>query len=145
MPSTVPELSRALHVAVGVVVAAGGDILLARRADHRHQGGLWEFPGGKVEAGERVEQALHRELLEELDIGVIAAEQLLVVDHDYGDRLVRLDVWWVSEFTGVPRSLEAQPWRWVAPVDLAGYTFPAANAPIVEAVLRRSTAVPPRT
>jgi 8-oxo-dGTP diphosphatase len=126
----------AVHVAVGVI-HRGGRILLSRRHADSHQGGLWEFPGGKVESGEQVTEALQRELEEELGIRVQFCEPLLEVRHDYGDKQVFLDVWWVSEFSGKEQGREGQPLSWVAPEQLQELEFPAANEPIVEAVLSR--------
>ena len=122
-----------VHVAAAVIRGADGKILIARRADTQHQGGLWEFPGGKVEAGESVQVALGRELQEELGIAVKAARPLIKVQHDYPDKQVLLDVWEVSSFTGEPHGAEGQPLAWVTPRDLAEYEFPAANEPIVAA------------
>ena len=122
-----------IHVAVAVIRRADGQILLAKRADQQHQGGLWEFPGGKVEAGESVIAALHRELQEELGIGVTAARPLIKVRHDYADKQVLLDVWEVSGFSGEPHGAEGQPLAWVSPRQLPEYEFPAANQPIVQA------------
>lgn len=123
-----------VHVAVGVIVNAEGRILLTRRAASAHQGGLWEFPGGKVEAGESVQQALARELHEELGITVPQSESLLDVHHDYGDKAVWLDVHLVSAFEGEAQPQEGQPMAWVRLDELAGYDFPAANRPIVAAL-----------
>lgn len=125
---------REVHVAVGVVLDPLRRILLSKRATDAHQGGLWEFPGGKVEAGESLADALARELREELDITPRHSTPLLEVRHDYGDKRVFLDVHVVWEFEGEPRALEGQPLAWVAAADLAAYDFPAANVPIVEAV-----------
>ena len=122
-----------IHVAAAVIRGEGGKVLIARRADTQHQGGLWEFPGGKVEAGETVEAALSRELQEELGITVNAARPLIKVQHDYPDKQVLLDVWEVSSFTGEPHGVEGQPLAWVSPRDLAEYEFPAANQAIVAA------------
>ena len=127
-------MSQALHVAVAVIRNAQNDILISRRHADAHQGGLWEFPGGKVRRGESLQQALGRELREELGIEIGAIRPLLQVEHDYGDRQVLLDVWLVREFSGEARSLEGQPLRWVAPTELAHYAFPAANRPILEAI-----------
>ncbi|KPC34582.1 Uncharacterized protein ABJ99_4689 [Pseudomonas syringae pv. cilantro] len=122
-----------VHVAAAVIRGSDDKVLIARRADSQHQGGLWEFPGGKVEAGETVEAALARELQEELGIVVAAAHPLIKVCHDYPDKQVLLDVWEVSAFTGEPHGAEGQPLAWVTPRELAGYEFPAANQPIVAA------------
>lgn len=124
----------ALHVAVAVVLDAERRVLVSRRAETAHQGGLWEFPGGKVEAGESLADALARELREELDIGIGRTSALLTVEHDYGDRRVLLDVHVVWEFSGEPRSMEGQPLAWVEAKVLGDYAFPAANLPIVRAV-----------
>ncbi|WP_095078568.1 Nudix family hydrolase [Pseudomonas sp. Irchel s3h17] len=122
-----------VHVAAAVIRDADGKILIARRADAQHQGGLWEFPGGKVEEGEAVQVALARELHEELGIVVTAARPLITVHHDYPDKQVLLDVWEVSAFTGEPHGAEGQPLAWVTGRELGNYEFPAANQPIVAA------------
>lgn len=122
-----------IHVAAAVIRAADGRILIARRAADQHQGGLWEFPGGKVEPGETVQAALARELEEELGIRPTAARPLIQVHHDYPDKQVLLDVWEVSAFVGEPHGAEGQPLAWVAARQLAEYPFPAANQPIVAA------------
>lgn len=122
-----------IHVAAAVIRAADGRVLIARRPLDKHQGGLWEFPGGKVEAGETVEAALARELAEELGIAVTAAQPLIQVRHDYPDKQVLLDVWQVTAFDGEPHGAEGQPLAWVEPAQLSSYSFPAANRPIVAA------------
>ena len=113
---------------------AQGEVLVARRHDHLHQGGLWEFPGGKIHDGESGFEALCRELAEELAIRVEAAEPLIDIEHHYADKAVRLEVWTVTAFTGAPRGLQQQPlaWRIVEALDPAD--FPAANAAIIAAL-----------
>jgi len=122
-----------LQVAVGVVKNTQGEVLISLRSQSLHQGGLWEFPGGKVEPAETVEQALRRELKEELGITVISAHSLLTIKHDYPDISVQLHVYEVTEFLGSAKSHVNQPLKWVKPVELTRYTFPAANQPIVMA------------
>ena len=100
---------QAIVVAVGVLIDAEGRVLVARRAPDAHQGSLWEFPGGKVEAHESVGDALKRELEEELGIQVEGSEPLMAIEHDYGDKHVRLDVHRVMRWQGEPRGLEGQP------------------------------------
>ena len=124
-----------VHVAVGVIVDAAGNILITRRAPDSHQGGLWEFPGGKVEEGESLQAALSRELREELGIEIGPGSPLLEVQHDYGDKAVLLDVHVIRAFSGEAIGLEGQPLAWVPVTELAHYAFPAANVPIVEAVI----------
>ncbi len=128
-----------IHVAVGVILDSDGKVLLSRRHDTAHQGGLWEFPGGKVEQGESLAQALYRELEEELGILIDqgSMEPLIQVRHDYGDKRVFLDTWVVRRFAGKPHGREGQPLDWVARADLAGREFPAANVPIVDAIAER--------
>lgn len=137
MLNTAPEAPgtrKRVHVAVGVISDGADKVLIAHRAKHLHQGGLWEFPGGKVEAGETVEQALQRELHEELAIDVGKFEQLLTISHDYSDKSVLLDVWWISSFSGEPQGRQGQPLRWVAIAELNQLDFPAANKAIVTAL-----------
>lgn len=128
-------MKKLIHVAAAVILDSRGHILLAQRPADKHQGGLWEFPGGKVEPGEPVVEALHRELDEELGIQLIHAEPLIRIPHHYADKSVLLDVYTVNAFEGEPWGREGQPVRWVAPVELATYEFPAANKPIVTAAL----------
>lgn len=123
-----------VHVAVGVVVDDAHRVLITRRAADSHQGGLWEFPGGKVEKGETLAQALARELHEELGIEPARTSPLLEVKHDYGDKQVHLDVHVVWEFSGRAMGLEDQPLAWVPFEALSQYRFPAANEPIIAAI-----------
>ncbi len=118
---------------VAAVIRRDGQILIARRPAHLHMGGLWEFPGGKVEPGEPVEAALIRELEEELGILPTEFHPLIRIRHDYPDKAVCLDVWEVTAFRGEPEGREGQPLAWVGPGALAAYEFPAANRPIVTA------------
>ncbi|GGY68296.1 Nudix family hydrolase [Marinobacter zhanjiangensis] len=126
---------KVVHVAVGVVWRKGL-VLIARRSDHAHQGGLLEFPGGKVEPGEGVRQALAREMLEETAVTVSPEDlqPLIGIRHDYGDKEVFLDVWQACESSGEPRGVEGQPVFWLAPEELNAGDFPAANRPIIGAV-----------
>ena len=126
-----------VHVAVAVIHDTHGQVLIARRPESVHQGGLWEFPGGKVEPGETVMEALKREIEEELAIQVASAEPLIEVRHDYADKCVLLDVWCVSKFTGVPIGNEGQPLCWVKIEQLTDYAFPEANQPIIEALVEK--------
>ena len=122
-----------IHVVAAVIVNLAGEVLLALRPKDKHQGGLWEFPGGKVEPDEEVLAALERELQEELGITVTQARPLIRVQHRYPDKAVLLDVWRVDGFEGVPHGCEGQAVEWVAPEALLQRAFPAANLPIVTA------------
>lgn len=128
------EPDQFLHVAVGIIRNAKGDVLIAKRAKNLHQGGLWEFPGGKVELGETVEQALKRELFEELGIDIEQIAPLIKVHHAYSDRNVLLDVWQIDSFSGEAYGKEQQPICWVPAGELKNYSFPEANLPIRRAV-----------
>jgi len=124
-----------LHVVAAVITDQTGNVLLAQRATHVHQGGLWEFPGGKVEPGESIDKALIRELREELGITPKDFRPLIRIPYDYPDRCVLLDVWSVSAYSGTPHGAEGQVVRWVRCDELTQYPFPEANVPIVTAAL----------
>lgn len=124
----------AIHVAAGVLKNTRGKVLLAQRAAASHQGGLWEFPGGKIEPGEQVEAALHRELQEELGVHIERCRPLIRISHNYGDREVILHTWLVEQWRGEPYGKEGQPLTWVAPAELADWPMPAADKPIIRAL-----------
>lgn len=124
-----------VHVAAAVIRNADNQILIARRSKEQHQGGLWEFPGGKVEAGEPVTVALQRELHEELGICVSDCRPLIQIPYHYPDKSVLLDVFEVTAFRGQAWGREGQPISWVDPQSLENYRFPAANKPILDACL----------
>ncbi len=123
-----------IHVAAAAIQDAEGRVLITRRADHLHQGGLWEFPGGKLEPGETPEQALARELEEELAIHPLVTEPLIRIHHQYEDRRVRLDFFRVSDYRGEARGMEGQPLRWLAPGEMRPESFPAADRPVITAL-----------
>ncbi len=126
---------REIHVAVGVIFREG-KVLIARRPGHVHQGGLLEFPGGKVEAGESVQQALVREIREETGLQVTQGSLAPVIEvrHDYGDKQVFLDVWQTSSAEGDAEGREGQEIRWLDVRELADADFPVANRPIIRAL-----------
>lgn len=130
-----PVSDQPVHVAVAVIRNPLNEILIAKRADHLHQGGLWEFPGGKVEAGENTFMALHRELQEELGISIQTSTPLITIQHQYPDKDVFLDVHEVDQFDGTATGIEGQPVKWV-PVDrLQEFSFPLANKSILNRIL----------
>lgn len=132
------EPKRIVVVAAVIYNPERTKVLLALRPLDKHQGGLWEFPGGKVDPGESLSQALARELQEEINILPVQCQPLMTIEHDYPDKSVRLDVWDVYDFTGMPKGLEGQELRWVAREDLAQLAFPEANRSIVEGVIAGS-------
>ena len=118
-------------VAACALIDPDGRILLAQRPPGRSMAGLWEFPGGKVEAGESPEAALLRELREEMGIEAEIAGKREVIEFTYPDRAVRLhpiDCRWVS---GEPHPAGSEEPRWVATSELPAYEFPPANAPLL--------------
>ncbi|MFW2374284.1 MAG: Nudix family hydrolase [Gammaproteobacteria bacterium] len=123
-----------VHVAVAVIVNERHQVLVTLRPGHVHQGGLWEFPGGKLEQGETVTQALAREINEELGVEIIASDPLIRIRHDYPDKSVLLDVWRVSQFMGEPQGLEGQPVQWRDIASLEAGDFPQANRAIIHAL-----------
>lgn len=124
-----------IHVAVGVIFNEHNQVLLAKRPDNLHQGGKWEFPGGKVENSETTSQALIRELKEEVNLNVISTTPLMTISHDYPDKQVLLDIHTVKDFSGTPEGLEGQPITWSDIETLKDYDFPEANTPIIEKLL----------
>lgn len=134
--STAPSPHR-IHVVAAVISDSKTPpkILISKRLKDVHQGGLWEFPGGKVDAAETAYNALQRELKEELDIEVTRAQPLMQLHHDYSDKQIFLDIWSVTDFTGDARGMEGQECRWVSLKELlsasSDYEFPEANKPIL--------------
>ncbi|WP_394172653.1 8-oxo-dGTP diphosphatase MutT [Thalassotalea litorea] len=123
-------MKKRVHVAVGVILK-NNKVFLTRRHQHQHQGGKWEFPGGKVEDNETVHQALHRELMEEVAIDTLAMRPLMEIAHDYEDKSVLLEVFLVDQFNGEPESQEGMEQGWFLLDDLSNLDFPKANDAIV--------------
>ena len=123
-----------VHVAVAVIQNSDGQYLIAKRPQKSHQGGLWEFPGGKVENNETVLDALKRELFEEVGITVIVATPLIQIHHNYDDKSVLLDVFMINEFSGEAFGKEEQKIRWICLNEFSSYNFPVANKPIIKAI-----------
>ena len=125
---------KTVHVAVAVIENSVGDFLIAQRANHQHMGGCWEFPGGKVEAGESVFAALQREIREEVALEIKSAQPMLKIPFSYPDKKVLLDVWRVTDFSGVACCCEGQVVQWVSHNHLLHFTFPPANRAILTAL-----------
>ena len=126
-----------LHVVAAVIYNSSGQILLAQRPLHKHQGGKWEFPGGKVEANESAPIALQRELFEELGIDADpqSMQPFLELKHAYTDKKVWLDIWTVTQFNHEPQGREGQLIAWFDLPDISKLEFPAANIPILQKLL----------
>lgn len=123
-----------LQIAIGVVFNSLGQILVALRPMHKVQGGLWEFPGGKIEKNETPEEALSRELQEEVGITITSSQPLTTCEHHYKDHHVHLNVFRVDAFTGIARGCEGQIIQWVTLEELRELPLLAANHPIVNSL-----------
>lgn len=126
---------RTPHHDVGVgVVWKDGRVLITRRPEDGLLGGLWEFPGGKVEPGETPPETVVRELREELDVEVRVREPIDRIDHAYSHFRITLHAYHADWVAGRPRARAATAVTWAAPPDLSAYAFPAANRPILRAL-----------
>lgn len=124
----------AIHVMAGVLVDAAGRVLLAQRPPGKHLAGLWEFPGGKREAGESPSAALARELHEELGIEAEPGEPVLSLPWRYGDRLLRLEALRVPRWRGEPQPREGQSLQWLAPAAIQPAQLTPADRPVLAAL-----------
>jgi len=127
-------MSDIVHVAVAVIVNEDNEVCISFRNETSHQGGLWEFPGGKVEQQETVEQALVREINEELNLEIQQFRPLIKITHHYSDKAVCLHVYKILSYTGNAAGLEGQQVKWVSVSQLSSYEFPAANIPIIKSL-----------
>ena len=115
-----------IDVAAGLVFR-NGRLLITQRPTGGHLGGLWEFPGGKIEPGETFEQALHRELMEELGIEVTILGLIESIEHTYPEKTVRLKFFHCAWRRHEPQALGCPTLAWVVREELARYEFPAAD------------------
>lgn len=127
-------MRRRIAVACGVLRQPTGVVLITQRPAGKIAAGKWEFPGGKIEAGESALQALTRELHEEIGIHVTGARPLIRLHHDYTDRSIELDTWLVTAWEGDVQGREGQAHAWVAPAHLHDYDLLGADGPIVTAL-----------
>ena len=121
-----------VNVAVGVLRRSDGTVLFARRPDGKPYAGWWEFPGGKLEAGESVEAALARELFEELGIVIEASEALTMIEFSYPHARVRLYFRCISQWRGEPQSREGQALSWQPPGQVGVAPLLPASLPVIE-------------
>jgi A/G-specific adenine glycosylase len=122
------------NIGVAVIWNEQGQILIDRRRPEGLLGGLWEFPGGKIELGETVEECIKREILEELAIEIEVGDRLISIDHAYSHFRVTLTVHHCRYLTGIPRPLECDEIRWVTLDEIDQFPFPKANSQIIAAL-----------
>ncbi|RUR85140.1 hypothetical protein PCC6912_12560 [Chlorogloeopsis fritschii PCC 6912] len=124
------------HKIIGVAVIWNDkrQILIDRRPPTGVMGGLWEFPGGKIEPGETIFDCIKREIYEELGIVIEVGEHLITIDHTYTHLRVTLTVHNCCHITGIPQPIECDEFRWVSLDELEQFAFPKANVQIIEAL-----------
>jgi 8-oxo-dGTP diphosphatase len=128
---------KVVKVAAGLVFHEGR-YLIARRNPGVHLAGFWEFPGGKCESGETLEECLQRELFEELGIRIDVPVPFKVVRHEYDEKIVQLHFFHCRIETGHAEAIDCAEIRWVFPHELGDFEFPPADRPIIEAIQRQS-------
>jgi 8-oxo-dGTP diphosphatase len=138
---TPPLMRRLLLVAAAALIDAEGRVLITQRPTHKQLGGLWEFPGGKVEPGEAPERALVRELKEELDLSVDpdALDPFAFASHAYPDFHLLMPLYVVARWRGEPKldPDAAQAIAWAHPQDLHDYAMPPADIVLVQRLIER--------
>lgn len=128
-------LHRMIQVVCGVIADPAGRYLACLRKAGGHLGGLWEFPGGKVEAGEMPAEALARELREELGVEVAVGRQMEAVDWEYSGKWIRLIPFSCTILAGIPQALDHENLRWCAPEDFNTLEWAPADVPILGALI----------
>jgi 8-oxo-dGTP diphosphatase len=124
-----------LRVVAAALFDDAGRVLIAERPAGKHMAGWWEFPGGKVGEGEADDQALVRELREELGIEAGAVAEIMMLSHEYPDRIVDLVLWRAALLEGEPRGLDGQRLKWVAPAGLVTERLLEADKPFIAALV----------
>ncbi len=142
--SPTPDASSLPHKIIGVAIIWNqeGQILIDRRLPGGSSGGLWEFPGGKLEPGETIEECITREIKEELAIEISIEQHFRSIDHAYKESRFTLHFYHCRYLRGIPQALESEEIRWVTLAEMAQFSFPAANLEIIQA-LKESPCSPP--
>ncbi|MFD2178785.1 8-oxo-dGTP diphosphatase MutT [Veronia pacifica] len=130
-----------VHIAAGIILNHNEtEVYITQRDANSHKGGFWEFPGGKVETGETAEQAVIRELVEEVGIQAHRPEPFLSLNHDYPEKSLSFDFFLIKDFEGMPFGKEGQKGLWASISELNQYAFPEANSVVLEKLFdRRNT------
>ncbi|MGR5148635.1 8-oxo-dGTP diphosphatase MutT [Photobacterium alginatilyticum] len=123
-------------ISAGIILNAQQDeVFITRRAAKAHKGGFWEFAGGKVERGETAEQAVIRELDEEVGIRATELEHFMALEHDYPEKSLKFDFFLIKAFEGEAYGKEGQPGEWVKLTCLRDYAFPEANEVVLDKLM----------
>ena len=125
------QMNDPIEVAAGLVFRRG-KLLISQRPAGGHLAGLWEFPGGKCETGEALPECLQRELFEELGVVVSVSERVMTTTHVYPEKAVKLNFFLCKLVTGKPEGMEGQALAWITSEELGGYSFPEADAKLLE-------------
>lgn len=133
LPSNLPHK----RIGVAVIWNESAQILIDKRKLSGSMGGLWEFPGGKIEAGETVVECIVREIREELGIEIVVGEHLISIEHTYPAFNITIIVHNCQHSSGIPQPIECDEIRWVSVSDFDKYEFPAANSAIIDAIRAR--------
>jgi A/G-specific adenine glycosylase len=126
------------HIAVGLIWK-NGKLLITRRKEKGRLGGLWEFPGGKIEKGESIEHCIQREIMEEVNISVVVKDFFMQLNHTYTHFRITLYVYHCQWVEGVPRCTSCTDWRWVKVDQLDQFPFPKANKKIIAALIEQQS------
>ena len=124
-------MTKRIHVAVGIITNSASEILLAKRPDHLHQGGKWEFPGGKLEKGESPEHALVREIQEELNTTIEVGELIEMVEYDYPTFHLKMYCYLCQRVTGQLDLLEHSAAKWLTKATLDSVDWLPADIAVV--------------
>lgn len=125
------------QIGVAIITNQQGEILIDKRKAGGEMGGLWEFPGGKIETGETVNECIAREIKEELNLEIVVGDRLTTISHEYKTFNVTLYVYDCQYLSGEPQTLECEEFRWVNSSDIDQYQFPEANIQIINLLQQR--------
>ena len=128
-----------VHVTAGLIWRQDGCLLITRRPEGRHLSGYWEFPGGKQEGHESLEDCIAREIKEELGLKIKVARHLLSVPYEYETRQITLHVFNCFSVEGQPQSLEGQEIRWIRLDEFSRYVFPPADRQVIEFLMHSAS------
>lgn len=122
------------------IIWQDGKVLITKRPEGTHLEGMWEFPGGKMEESETLEECIVREIKEELGVVIKPVKLLLTVSHEYETKIVDLFIFECILVNGSPLPMEGQAMKWITPSDMSGYTFPPPDIKVIEFISRHWTA-----